>query len=103
MRLLPKDQGRQFAVNGALSEGKPRGAGIIFITAFIISAVLFIPLRLEGVVNLALIFAAMLTGYLDDAAEKPWGELKKGLLDAVISFGVSINFVIHNSTNILIF
>lgn len=103
MRLLPKDQGRQFAVNGALSEGKPRGAGIIFITAFIISAVLFIPLRLEGVVNLALIFAAMLTGYLDDAAEKPWGELKKGLLDAVISFGISINFVIHNSTNILIF
>ena len=29
-RILPKDQGRAFAVNGALSEGKPRGAGIIF-------------------------------------------------------------------------
>ena len=24
---LPKDQGREFAVNGALSAGKPRGAG----------------------------------------------------------------------------
>ena len=103
MRLLPKDQGRQFAVNGALSEGKPRGAGIIFITAFIVSAVLFIPLKLESAVNLVLIFAAMLTGYLDDAAEKPWGELKKGLLDVVISFGISLNFVIHNSTDILVF
>ncbi|MDE6149466.1 MAG: phospho-N-acetylmuramoyl-pentapeptide-transferase [Ruminococcus sp.] len=103
MRLLPKDQGRQFAVNGSLSEGKPRGAGIIFITAFIVSAVLFIPLKLESAVNLVLIFAAMLTGYLDDAAEKPWGELKKGLLDVVISFGISLNFVIHNSTDILVF
>lgn len=103
MRLLPKDQGRQFAVNGALSEGKPRGAGIIFITAFIISAVLFIPLNLEGAINLALIFAAMLTGYLDDAAEKPWGELKKGLLDVLISFGVAFNFVWHNTTFITVF
>lgn len=33
-RILPKDQGRAFAVNGALSEGKPRGAGIIFVTSF---------------------------------------------------------------------
>lgn len=103
MRLLPKDQGRQFAVNGALSEGKPRGAGIIFITAFIISAVLFIPLNSEHAVNLILIFAAMMTGYLDDASEKPWGELKKGLLDAVISFGISFNFVMNNGTDIFLF
>ena len=26
---LPKDQGREFAVGGALSAGKPRGAGLI--------------------------------------------------------------------------
>ena len=36
-RILPKDQGRAFAVNGALSEGKPRGAGIIFVTSFTLS------------------------------------------------------------------
>ena len=31
---LPKDQGREFAVNGALSAGKPRGAGFIFILLY---------------------------------------------------------------------
>ena len=71
MRLLPKDQGREFAVNGTLSEGKPRGAGIVFITGFVLSSVLFIPLNPEQIINLALIYAAMMTGYLDDAAEKP--------------------------------
>lgn len=103
MRILPKDQGREFAVNGELSEGKPRGAGIIFIVAFIISSVIFIPLSLENAINMLLIFAAMITGYLDDAAAKPWGELKKGLLDVVIAFGISFNFIWHNSTDILLF
>ncbi|HRK91936.1 MAG TPA: phospho-N-acetylmuramoyl-pentapeptide-transferase, partial [Ruminococcus bicirculans (ex Wegman et al. 2014)] len=40
-RILPKDQGRAFAVNGALSEGKPRGAGIIFVTSFTLCTALF--------------------------------------------------------------
>ena len=30
-KFLPKDLGRQFAVDGKLSAGKPRGAGIIHI------------------------------------------------------------------------
>ena len=38
---LPKDQGREFAVNGAFVCGKPRGAGFIFILVFIVSVVLF--------------------------------------------------------------
>lgn len=103
MRMLPKDQGRQFAVNGALSEGKPRGAGIIFITSFVLSCALFVPLNWEQVINLVLVYAAMLTGFFDDAAEKPWGELKKGLLDVVISAGISFNFVFHNNTDVLFF
>ena len=103
MRVLPKDQGREFAVNGALSEGKPRGAGIVFVTAFSLSCALFVPLNLESIINLVLIYGAMLTGYLDDAAEKPWGELKKGLLDVVISAGISLNFVINNNTAISFF
>ena len=32
--FLPKDMGRQFAHDGSLSAGKPRGAGIIFIFTF---------------------------------------------------------------------
>ena len=37
-KFLPKDLGRQFAVDGKLSAGKPRGAGIIFIFTFVIYA-----------------------------------------------------------------
>jgi phospho-N-acetylmuramoyl-pentapeptide-transferase len=35
---LPRDMGREFAHNGKLSAGKPRGAGIIFISVFCIAA-----------------------------------------------------------------
>ncbi|MGI6494631.1 MAG: hypothetical protein ACOX5G_00795 [Kiritimatiellia bacterium] len=28
---------------------------------------------------------SMVTGYADDVAEKPWGELRKGLLDAIVA------------------
>ena len=46
-KFLPKDLGRQFAVEGQLSAGKPRGAGIIFIFTFVISAVLFSQINAE--------------------------------------------------------
>lgn len=89
--ILPKDQGREFAVNGELSQGKARGCGLIFMTTFTLTAALFIPLTLEYVIYLALIYAAMLTGYLDDASKVPWGRLKKGLLDLAISLGAAID------------
>lgn len=37
---LPKDAGREFAHDGKKSAGKPRGAGIIFVLAFAVAAVL---------------------------------------------------------------
>ncbi|MBQ7003881.1 MAG: phospho-N-acetylmuramoyl-pentapeptide-transferase [Oscillospiraceae bacterium] len=88
-KALPKDQGREFAVNGALSQGKPRGAGIILIIAFILASVLFVPLSVEYAIYLAAIFIEMMSGYLDDASEKPWGELKKGIIDLVVAGTVS--------------
>lgn len=88
-RFLPKDQGRQFAVNGSLSQGKPRGAGLILILAFTAAAILFLPLHAEYCIYLAAIFVEMLSGYLDDASEKPWGELKKGLIDLAVAVVVS--------------
>ena len=103
MRFLPKDQGREFAVNGKLSEGKPRGAGIIMFTSFVLCAALFVPFNAETAINMVLIYAAMLTGFFDDAAKNPWGELKKGLLDLVITIGVTANFMCHHSTNITMF
>ena len=42
MSSLPRDGGRKFAVNGALSKGKPRGAGLIFVAAFTVCGVLFV-------------------------------------------------------------
>ncbi|MBR1724501.1 MAG: phospho-N-acetylmuramoyl-pentapeptide-transferase [Ruminococcus sp.] len=103
MKLLPKDHGREDAVNGELSRGKPRGAGIIMISVFVLCCALFVPFSIEMVVNMVLIFAAMLTGYFDDAADVSWGELKKGLLDLVITVGLTVNFMLCNSTDIVIF
>ncbi|MBR7083805.1 MAG: phospho-N-acetylmuramoyl-pentapeptide-transferase [Oscillospiraceae bacterium] len=91
-KFLPKDQGREFAVNGALSKGKARGAGIILMIAFILASVLCVPLSIEYMIYLAAIFLEMMSGYLDDAAKVPWGELKKGLIDLVVSAGVSVTY-----------
>lgn len=88
-KYLPKDHGREFAVNGALSKGKARGAGIILISALIVACVVCIPLNIEMIVLLAAIFIEMMSGFLDDAAKVPWGELKKGLIDLVVSIAVS--------------
>ena len=35
------------------------------------------------------LFAAMITGFLDDKATRPWGRLKKGLLDAAVAFATA--------------
>lgn len=93
---LPRDQGREFAFNGKLSAGKVRGAGIVFICSFIISALLFVPVSTEYVIYYVLIFLGMLSGYLDDRSEKPWGEYKKGAIDLVISTLTAANFVYFN-------
>ncbi len=103
---LPKDQGRDFAFNGKLSAGKIRGAGIIFVIAFIIVAFLVMPLPMSGNLEyyfyLILVFLGMLSGYLDDAAEKPWGEYKKGIIDLVISALTAANFVFFNPDSLTI-
>ena len=54
---LPKDAGREFAHDGKLSAGKPRGAGIIFVLAFVASVLLFSLLSAELVIYLLLILA----------------------------------------------
>lgn len=94
---LPADQGRDFAFNGKLSRGKARGAGIIFIICFIVASALFVSITPEYIAYYALIFAGMLSGYLDDRAEKPWGEYKKGIIDLAISFLLALTFANFNS------
>lgn len=102
-RILPKDQGRAFAVNGALSEGKPRGAGIIFVTSFTLCTALFYPLDIENIIYIVLVYAAMLSGYFDDAAETPWGNMKKGLIDLVISLGIAFTYYFYNGSQVKLY
>ena len=99
---LPTDQGRDFAHDGKLSAGKPRGAGFVFIVVFIASSVLFGSVSTENIIYLILVFAAMLTGFLDDCSKAPWGEYKKGLLDLVIAVMLAITVINFNGTTIRI-
>ena len=95
-KLLPHDGGRDFAFNGKLSKGKLRGAGIIFISVFALTALLFIRFNPEYLAYYALVFLSMLSGYLDDRAKKPWGEYKKGLIDLILCLATAAAFVWFN-------
>lgn len=94
---LPKDLGRDFAHDGKLSAGKPRGAGFLFIIAFIVTALCFVKLNNEILIYLILVAAAMMTGFLDDCSRAPWGEYKKGLLDLAVATMIAITFLNFNS------
>lgn len=99
---LPRDGGREFAHQGALSIGKPRGAGLVFILVFAIIAALMVGKSAEIIIYLILTIAAMLTGYLDDRSDIPWNEYKKGLLDLIIAVIATITYINCNGTAITI-
>ena len=102
MSSLPRDGGRKSAATGALSKGKPRGAGLIFVAAFTVCGVLFVPFTAENLIYILLVVGGMMSGYLDDASEKPWGEYKKGLIDLVIALAGSFTYVNFNGSTIRI-
>ena len=95
-RFLPRDAGREFAHDGSLSAGKPRGAGFLFVLAFAAVSIVFRPFSLENGIYLILVVAAMMTGYLDDGSKTPWGEYKKGLLDLIIAILVAVTYLNFN-------
>lgn len=96
--FLPVDQGREYAVNGAFSRGKTRGVGLTFVCTFIISCLLFMPLTREYIIYCILLFAMMLSGYLDDAAKTPWSDYKKGAIDLVLSIMTVVTYLNFNSS-----
>ena len=100
--FLPCDQGRAFAVNGQLSKGKLRGVGLTFVLCFLVGSFVFLPVDREYVIYAILLFAMMMSGYLDDASDKPWSDYKKGLIDLVISAVAVGTFINFNSTRIVI-
>lgn len=99
-RYLPKDLGREFAHDGKLSAGKPRGAGVIFILVAAASALLFARISMETVIYLLLVVVEMFTGFFDDASEKPWGEYKKGAMDLAVSAAAAVTYL-HYNTNVI--
>ncbi len=100
---LPQDQGREYAVNGQLSKGKARGAGVLFIPSIALVTLAFVPFSVELLIYMVLLIASMLSGYLDDAAETPWNEYKKGLIDFAIAAIAGITYVGFNPSAIQLF
>ncbi len=87
---LPTDKGKILAPDGGLlSIGKPTGAGLLMSLLIIPVFILFVPMaRWTCGVTLCL-YLCMLFGYLDDRSEKPWGEVKKGVLDLLVALSAA--------------
>jgi phospho-N-acetylmuramoyl-pentapeptide-transferase len=82
---LPTDQGRAYAVGSRQSQGKPVGAGVIFIPIYLVVCWLVIPFELRFLEALGCVFLAMLEGFLDDRSESGWSEYSLGVMDLGIS------------------
>ena len=96
--LLPRDHGKAIlGKDGMKSAGKPTGAGLVVTLVALPIIMLFAPLAFWDVFTVLAIYFAMLFGYLDDRSQVPWGELKKGLLDAVVSICIALFLFLGHS------
>ena len=84
---LPRDHGKAILkdMGGMKSAGKPTGGGLVVTLVAFPVIVLFVPLAFWDMAAVVALYGAMVFGYLDDRSSAPWGELRKGLLDAVVS------------------
>lgn len=88
--FLPRDRGRNFAVDGKAAQGKPTGAGMIFIPIYLGVLLLVMPLNWEFGAIFLLTFGASLFGYLDDQSKISWSEYRKGLIDLLIAVAAAL-------------
>ena len=87
---LPHDHGKAIlGKDGMKSAGKPTGGGFIVTLLLLPVLLVVVPMTAAEFSAILFLMLAMVFGYLDDRAEVPWGELKKGLLDIVVSVGVA--------------
>ena len=85
-RRLPRDKGKTLAADGGgKAAGKPTGAGLMISLLLLPVILLVVPSDPSILGVVACLYLAMLFGYLDDSSRTPWGELKKGLLDALVA------------------
>lgn len=87
---LPCDRGREFTDHAADAKGKPTGAGIVFISVFVVVSLICFPLTPLQACIVGLTWISMLTGFLDDRSKKGWGEYLKGALDLLICVVASL-------------
>lgn len=92
---LPHDRGREFTLkdNAEAAKGKPTGAGVVFITIFVIICFLLVPMNWVRASIIVITWLTMLTGFLDDRSTTSWGEYLKGALDLIISLATA--FVLY--------
>ena len=87
---LPRDRGKRFAQRAKASEGKPTGAGLVWVSLLIPVLLLVMPFSLKMWEIVFCLGFIMVTGFLDDASDEPWGEWRKGLLDLIASVLASL-------------
>jgi len=84
-KYLPVDKGRANAVNADKAKNKPTGGGLLIVLLmlpWLFFALPYYPVLWEIVGCLIL---CMMTGFLDDCSDTPWGEYKKGILDLLVA------------------
>lgn len=87
---LPRDRGREYAVDAEKSIGKPVSAGILFIPIFVVVSFLVVPFDWKFIEMLICVLIAMVVGYLDDHSPVGWSEYRLGAIDLVIAFFASM-------------
>ncbi len=87
--LLPRDRGREYAIDAEKSIGKPSSGGLIFIPIFIVLCLLVVPFDWKFLGILACVLVAMLVGYLDDRSLGGWSEYRLGAIDLAIALSAS--------------
>lgn len=88
-RYLPKDRGRQFAVDADKSVGKPVSGGVILVGVFSIVVLLVAPAHAQIVLFVPLMVLASGIGYLDDRVEGGLSELTLGAADLALSLAAA--------------
>ncbi len=97
--FLPHDHGKAIlGKDGMKSKGKPTGAGFLVTLLALPVLIVFTPMGFWDFCVLAFVYLAMVFGFLDDRSAVPWGELKKGLLDAVCAIAIAFFLAMGHGT-----
>ncbi len=99
--LAPRDKGKAIlGKEGMVSMGKPTGVGLLVTLLLLPVVLLVVPLTVPMAGVLLCLYFSMAFGYLDDRSDNPWGQLKKGLLDMVVSLGAALFIWVSQSGEI---